>query len=150
MKVVPGEPRVILTQIRSLWLRVYFLLFIAYQLLALVGACLWWVFVAQSGGAFASLLATYVLLTVPGGFGVTLIASIPAAALWFFVARAMGWSLAPPQVPGTARVRCASCGYDVSGLGAPRCPECGLSLESEGDSDTGRAEQVDDASGAVR
>lgn len=109
----------------SLWLRVYALVFVCYQALGLIFLVAWMVRAAARGSGYgvASLAGTYLLLVVPAGFGITLALSIPLAAMWYVAARVMHWPLAPPRV--RPRERCRRCGYELTGLDAPRCPECG-------------------------
>ncbi len=123
----------------SLWMRVYFLIFVVYQALALVGTVVWGLVTVRDGYGFASLVGAYVLLIVPAGFGVTLVLSVPVAGLWVVVARVMGWSIVVPGFTGVVVHRCGGCGYDVTGNETGRCPECGISLRAggEGDDDAG-------------
>lgn len=110
---------------RSLWLRVYALVFVLYQVTALAVVAWWLVRAVQAGGGgVPGLVGTYALLVVPAGFGAALVLSVPLAGLWMVVARASGWQGPAPVAAHSGR-RCPACGYDLTGIRSERCPECG-------------------------
>jgi hypothetical protein len=113
----------------GLWLRVYVLVFVLYQLIGVVLG-LWWIISTIAGGAgpsaVVSSIGVYLLMVVPAGFGVGLVVSLPLALAWAGLAKLRGWPLEPPPKTATPSVaRCLSCGYEIAGLPAGPCPECG-------------------------
>lgn len=114
---------------RGLWLRVYALVFVLYQVTALAGA-IWWLVgaIRTGGGGVPGLLGAYALLVVPAGFGAALLLSVPLAGLWMALARASGWQGPAPIVSESSIRRCAACRYELTGIRSERCPECGAPL----------------------
>lgn len=114
---------------RGLWLRVYALVFVLYQVTALAGA-IWWLVgaIRAGGGGVPGLLGAYALLVVPAGFGAALLLSVPLAGLWLALARASGWQGPAPIVSESSIRRCGACRYELTGIRSERCPECGAPL----------------------
>ena len=114
---------------RGLWLRVYALVFVIYQVAALA-VVLWWLVLAvqAGGGGVPGLLGAYALLVIPAGFGAALLLSLPLAGLWMVLARASGWQGPVPIVSESSIRRCAACRYELTGIRPERCPECGAPL----------------------
>lgn len=113
----------------GLWLRVYVLVFVLYQLVGVVLG-LWWLISTIAGGAgpsaVVSTVGVYLLMVVPAGFGVGLVVSLPLTLAWAGLAKLRGWPLEPPASAAAPSVaRCLSCGYEIAGLPAGPCPECG-------------------------